>query len=134
MKIPAGRSKLDKPLNQMTKEELLRRFELVGSAYGACTIQGNVLSRKHPSNAQVIPELARLASPPVSTSLSLCGQSAHTATTPAHGKPAAITWVMPSALPGGLWDNLANGKTKGIPGSVCVDCIPRGSAQRSRLS
>jgi hypothetical protein len=39
MKISAGRSKLDKPLNQM-KEELPRRFESVGAAYGTCTIQG----------------------------------------------------------------------------------------------
>ena len=86
MKIPAGRSKLDKPPNQMTKEELLRRFESAGSAYGAYTIQGNVLSRKHPSNTQVIRELVRSRVSAGPTSFSPCGQCAHTAKTPSPWK------------------------------------------------
>ena len=45
--LPAGREKLDKPLNEMTKEELLHRFDGVRAAYGAYTIAGNKLTRKY---------------------------------------------------------------------------------------
>jgi hypothetical protein len=45
--LPAGREKLDKPLNEMTKEELLNRFDGVRATYGTYTIAGNKLSRKY---------------------------------------------------------------------------------------
>ena len=45
--IPAGREKLDKPLQEMTKEELLNRFDGVRATYGAYTIAGNKLARKY---------------------------------------------------------------------------------------
>ena len=47
MEIREGRPKLDKPLSQMTKEELLRRFNGVGVTYGTYTVQGNISNRKH---------------------------------------------------------------------------------------
>ena len=43
---PAGREKLDKPLQEMTKEELLNRFVGVGASYGTYAIAGNKLTRK----------------------------------------------------------------------------------------
>jgi hypothetical protein len=48
---PAGREKLDKPMKEMTKEELLNRFEFIQSSYGDYSIGGNVLTRKQISNA-----------------------------------------------------------------------------------
>ena len=48
--IPAGRPKLQKPLEQMTKEELLNRFDQVAAARGVYTIVGNVFTRKFVSN------------------------------------------------------------------------------------
>lgn len=44
--IPAGREKLDKPLLEMTKEELLNRFDGIRATYGAYMIAGNKLTRK----------------------------------------------------------------------------------------
>lgn len=43
---PPGREKFDKPLKDMTKEELLNRFEKVGGSYGTYTLVGNMLTRK----------------------------------------------------------------------------------------
>ncbi len=47
MEIRDGRPRVDKPLSQMTKEELLRRFNGVAVTYGAYSVQGNISSRKH---------------------------------------------------------------------------------------
>lgn len=44
--IPAGREKLRKPLQEMTKEELLNRFVGVSAEYGSYTLTGNLLTRK----------------------------------------------------------------------------------------
>jgi len=44
--IPAGREKLKKPLQEMTKEELLSRFAGVSAEYGNYTVAGNILTRK----------------------------------------------------------------------------------------
>ena len=44
--LPAGREKLNKPLNEMTKEELLHRFDGVGAGYGTYAIAGDQLTRK----------------------------------------------------------------------------------------
>jgi hypothetical protein len=44
--IPTGRPSSDKPLADMTKEELLARFERVGATRGTYTISGNRLTRK----------------------------------------------------------------------------------------
>ncbi len=43
---PLGREKLDKPVKEMTKEELLNRFESSGGTYGTYTLAGNTLTRK----------------------------------------------------------------------------------------
>ena len=48
---PLGREKLDKPIKEMTKEELLNRFEGVGGSYGGYTISGNTLTRKSTTNS-----------------------------------------------------------------------------------
>ena len=45
--IPAGREKLNKPLEEMTKEELLNRFVGVRAVYGTYTVAGNKLTRKN---------------------------------------------------------------------------------------
>ena len=45
--LPEGREKVNKPLDQMTKEELVARLTHVAASRGTYTIQGNVLSRKH---------------------------------------------------------------------------------------
>jgi hypothetical protein len=45
--LPEGRDKVNKPLDQMTKEELVARFARTAASRGTYTIQGNVLSRKH---------------------------------------------------------------------------------------
>ncbi len=45
--IPAGREKLNKPLQEMTKEELLNRFVGVRAVYGTYTVTGNKLTRKN---------------------------------------------------------------------------------------
>ena len=44
--LPAGRAKSDKPLKEMTKEELLNRLEGTTAVYGTYTIAGNKLTRK----------------------------------------------------------------------------------------
>ena len=44
--LPAGREKADKPLKEMTREELLNRFDGVNAFYGSYTIAGNKLTRK----------------------------------------------------------------------------------------
>ena len=43
---PPGREKLDKPIKEMTKEELLNRFEGVNGSYGTYMISDNSLTRK----------------------------------------------------------------------------------------
>lgn len=45
--MPAGRSKLNKPLQDMTKEELLARFQGVAARFGTYTVAGNKLTRKN---------------------------------------------------------------------------------------
>ena len=45
--IPEGREKVTKPLEQMTKEELLDRYRRTAASRGTYSIQGNVLIRKH---------------------------------------------------------------------------------------
>lgn len=45
--LPEGREKANKPLDQMTKEELVDRFRRTAASRGTYTIQGNVLIRKH---------------------------------------------------------------------------------------
>jgi len=45
--LPEGREKVSKPLDQMTKEELVARFQRTAASRGTYTIQGNTLSRKH---------------------------------------------------------------------------------------
>ena len=44
--IPPGRSKINKPLDQMTKEELLQRFNRLEARRGTYTVTGNRLTRK----------------------------------------------------------------------------------------
>ena len=44
--IPTGRSKVNKPLDQMTKEELLQRFNRLEARRGTYTVTGNHLTRK----------------------------------------------------------------------------------------
>lgn len=44
--IPTGRATIDKPLTEMTKEELLARFQRVSAMRGTCTVSGNRLTRK----------------------------------------------------------------------------------------
>lgn len=51
MILPAGRPKLDKPVAQMTKEELLARFDGVTARYGTYTVVGNRLVRKNVSHS-----------------------------------------------------------------------------------
>ncbi len=48
--IPTGRPKVSKPLDQMTKEELLQRFNRLGARRGTYTVTGNRLSRKLVTN------------------------------------------------------------------------------------
>lgn len=48
---PSAREKLDKPVKEMTKEELLNRFEFIQSSYGDYSIAGDLLTRKQLSNA-----------------------------------------------------------------------------------
>src|SRR4051794_19517097 len=45
--LPEGREKVNKPLDQMTKEELVARFSRTAASRGTYTIVGNVFSRKH---------------------------------------------------------------------------------------
>ena len=47
MEIHEGRPKMDKPVSQMSKEELLKRFGAAGVTYGTYTVTGNVSNRKH---------------------------------------------------------------------------------------
>src|SRR5215471_12478727 len=44
--IPTGRNKLKKPLEDMTKEELLNRFQLLFAWRGTYTVSGNTLTRR----------------------------------------------------------------------------------------
>ena len=48
---PLGREKLDKPIKEMTKEELLNRFEGVSGSFGGYSISGNTLTRKSSTNS-----------------------------------------------------------------------------------
>ena len=45
--LPEGREKVTKPLNQMTKEELVARYERTAASRGTYTIVGNVFDRVH---------------------------------------------------------------------------------------
>jgi hypothetical protein len=45
--IPMGRSKIDKPVDQMSREELLQRFNRLETRRGTYTIAGNRLTRKN---------------------------------------------------------------------------------------
>ena len=45
--VPAGRQKTDKPLDQMTKEELLQRFNRLETRRGTYTVAGNRLTRRN---------------------------------------------------------------------------------------
>ena len=51
MTIPAGRAKVDKPLAEYTKEELLARFQGVEARRGRYTISGNTISRTYEAAA-----------------------------------------------------------------------------------
>src|SRR5499433_991016 len=44
--IPTGRTKLKKPLEDMTKDELLNRFQLLFAWRGTYTVSGNTLTRR----------------------------------------------------------------------------------------
>ena len=44
--IPTGRNKLKKPFEDMTKEELLHRFQLLFAWFGTYTVSGNTLTRR----------------------------------------------------------------------------------------
>jgi lipocalin-like protein len=48
--LPAGRDKSNKPLKEMTKEELLKRFEGTEAMYGTYSIAENKLIRKKLTN------------------------------------------------------------------------------------
>ena len=54
--IPTGRKKVDKPLDQMTKEELVERFQRVEARRGTYTITGNKLTRRNVSQADPMQE------------------------------------------------------------------------------
>lgn len=45
--IPTGRSKVNKPLEQMTKEEVLQRFNRLEARRGTYTVTGNRLTRRN---------------------------------------------------------------------------------------
>jgi hypothetical protein len=45
--LPEGRDKARKPLDQMTKEELVARYSRTAASWGTYTIVGNLLSRTH---------------------------------------------------------------------------------------
>jgi uncharacterized membrane protein YgcG len=45
--LPEGRDKVSKPLSQMTKEELVARYERTAASRGTYTIMGNVFDRVH---------------------------------------------------------------------------------------
>lgn len=49
--IPTGRAKVDKPVDQMTKEELVARFNRVEARGGRYTVAGNRLTRKNERHA-----------------------------------------------------------------------------------
>jgi len=44
--IPTGRNKLKKPLDDLTKDELLNRFQLLFAWQGTYTVSGNTLTRR----------------------------------------------------------------------------------------
>ena len=46
VQLPRGREYKNKPLKELTKEELLNRFEGAAAYYGAYTVTGNTLTRK----------------------------------------------------------------------------------------
>ena len=48
--IPAARPKVDKPIDQLTKEELVQRFNRLESRRGTYTVSGNRLTRKNVAN------------------------------------------------------------------------------------
>lgn len=48
--IPTGRKKLDKPVEQMTKEELVERFQRLEARRGTFTVAGNKLTRRSVSH------------------------------------------------------------------------------------
>lgn len=50
MEFPAGRPKLNKPLDQQTPQELFNRFDKMDGGYGTYLIQGQTVNRRHVSN------------------------------------------------------------------------------------
>jgi len=49
--IPIGRNKLKKPLEDMTKEELLNQFQLLFAHHGTYTVSGDKLTRRFISHS-----------------------------------------------------------------------------------
>jgi hypothetical protein len=49
--VPANRPKVNKPVQEMTRDELLARFQGAQARRGTYTIQGNRLTRKDVTNA-----------------------------------------------------------------------------------
>lgn len=49
--IPSGRQKTNKPVDQLTREELVARFQAVEARRGTYAIQGNKLTRKNVASA-----------------------------------------------------------------------------------
>lgn len=49
--VPAGRKKIDKPAKDLTKEELLERYERVVARYGTYKLSGDKLIRKDLSHS-----------------------------------------------------------------------------------
>ena len=45
--LPKGRERINKPLEQYTKEEFLKAFKNVAAARGTYTVEGNKFTRKH---------------------------------------------------------------------------------------
>lgn len=54
--IPAGRPKVDKPVNELTKEELVARFDRVEARRGKYTVAGNRLTRRFDTTVSPVQE------------------------------------------------------------------------------
>jgi hypothetical protein len=48
--LPKGRQRINKPMEEYTKEDFLKAFKNVGAARGTYTVAGNKFTRKHVAN------------------------------------------------------------------------------------
>lgn len=126
--IPANRPKLDKPIGQLTKEELLERFTRVEVRGGAYTVDGNRLIRRNVQSVDpnqegtTQPQRFRVEG----NLLIVCGDCLTDARSKAEARFRRVTPAPAAAVPTlvGAWERFADtgrdGSEERKPGAIVM--------------